>query len=311
MVSPIRICVVGSSNIDLFFRTPRLPQPGETLVGRDWRLGYGGKGANQAVMAARLGAQVSMVSSVGKDFFGEGVLKNFRAEGIDAHHVSIDEERATGLASIVVDEEARNCILLIPGANQALTPQHVKEAAPAITKAHVLLCQLEVPVETTLEACRVADAAGVLTILNPAPALAIPDELLALADYCIPNETEIELLTGLPAQNERQCEEAAQELLCRGAGAVLVTLGEKGTLIVEKKGTELVPAIPVRPVDTTGAGDAFIGSLAVYLAQGSSLREAIMKANAVAALSVTRTGTQTSFPRGEEVSQFHSLHRLA
>jgi ribokinase len=310
MNSPIRICVVGSSNIDLFFRTPRLPKPGETLVGRDWQMGYGGKGANQAVMAARLGAQVFMVSRVGKDVFGEGELSNFRAEGIDTTHVHVDEQRSTGLASIVVDDEAQNCILLVPGANQALTPEDVHAAGDAIRSAHILLCQLEVPLDTTLEACRTARAAGVVTILNPAPAIALPDELLALVDYCIPNETEIELLTGLPTQDRSQCEQAAQELLRRGPKAVLLTLGEKGTLIAERTTMELVPTVPVKAVDTTGAGDAFIGSLAVFLGQGSELREAVRKANAVAALSVTRAGTQTSFPRSEEITRFHSLHGL-
>jgi ribokinase len=308
MNSPIRICVVGSSNIDLFFRTPRLPRTGETLTGRDWQLGYGGKGANQALMAARLGAQVSMVTRVGKDVFGEGVLANFRAESIDATHVNVDEARSTGLASIVVDDEAQNCILLVPGANQALTPDDVHAAGDALRSAHLLLCQLEVPLETSLEACRLARAAGVGTILNPAPAFPLPDELLALADYCIPNETEIELLTGLPTQDRTQCEKAAKELLQRGPKTVLLTLGEKGTLIADKNIMEVVPAVHVQAVDTTGAGDAFIGSFAVFLAQGSELREAVRKANAVAALSVTRAGTQTSFPHLEEVKNILSSY---
>jgi ribokinase len=252
-----------------------------------------------------------MVSRVGKDVFGEGVLNNFRAEGIDTTHVQVDEQRSTGLASIVVDDEAQNYILLVPGANQALTPEDVRAAGDAIRSAHILLCQLEVPLETTLEACRMARAAGFVTILNPAPAIALPDELLALADFCIPNETEIELLTGQSTHDRSQCELAAQELLRRGPKTVLLTLGEKGTLIAEKEHMELVPTVPVKAVDTTGAGDAFIGSLAVFLGQGSELRVAVRKANAVAALSVTRAGTQTSFPRGEEIARFHSLHGLA
>jgi ribokinase len=304
MTSPARICVVGSSNIDLFFRTPRLPKPGETLAGRDWFLGYGGKGANQAVMASRLGAKVAMVSRIGNDVFGEGVLNNFHMEGIDTTYVRTDERRSTGLASIVVDDDARNCIILVPGANQDLTPQDVRDAVPAIHSANVLLCQLEVPLEATLESCRLARAAGVGTILNPAPAIELPEELLALADYCIPNETEIELLSGMPTGDLAQCEKAAKELLRRGPKVVLLTLGANGTMIAEEKETCLVPATPVQAVDTTGAGDAFIGSLAVYLSQGSALREAVGKANAVAALSVTRLGTQTSFPRRDEVETF-------
>ncbi|MFL5241316.1 MAG: ribokinase [Gemmataceae bacterium] len=301
MTTPVRICVVGSSNIDLFFRTARLPKPGETLSGRDWFLGYGGKGANQAVMASRLGAKVVMVSRIGKDVFGEGVLNNFQLEGIDIGNVRVDDRRSTGLASIVVDDDARNCILLVPGANQSLTPQDVRNALPVIQSVNLLLCQLEVPLETTLEACRLARAAGVRTVLNPAPAIELPKELLALVDYCIPNESEIELLTGLPTGNLAQCEKAALDLLHRGPKVVLLTLGASGTMIAEENIAELIPSTPVHAVDTSGAGDAFIGSFAVFLSQGAALREAVRKANAVAALSVTRPGTQTSFPRREEV----------
>jgi ribokinase len=245
-----------------------------------------------------------MVSCVGKDAFGEGVLNNFSAEGIDATHVRIDEKRSTGLASIMVDDEAQNCILLVPGANQALTPDDVRAAGEALRSAKLLLCQLEVPLETTLEACRMARAAGVVTILNPAPAVPLPNELLALADYCIPNETEIELLTRRPARNRTQYEWAASELLKRGPKAVLLTLGEKGTLIADKTQMILVPALPVQAVDTTGAGDAFIGSLAFFLAQGLELMLAVLKANGIAGLSVTRPGTQTSFPRRAELADF-------
>jgi len=304
MNSPPRICVVGSSNIDLFFRAPRLPKTGETLAGSDWRLGYGGKGANQAVMAARLGAQVSMVSCIGQEVFGEGVLKNFKAEGVDTTYVCINAHHPTGLASIVVDDAARNCILLVPGANQHLTPQNVRTAASAIETASVVLCQLEVPLETTLEAFRVARAAKVLTILNPAPAASFPDELLALSDYCIPNETEIELLTGLPVHDLIQAEAAAKALLLREAGTVILTLGDQGALIVSQNESCHMPAVSVQAVDTTGAGDAFIGSLAVFLAQKAGLREAVRKANAVAALSVTAPGTQMSFPQREAVDSF-------
>jgi ribokinase len=298
------ICVVGSSNIDLTFRAARLPRPGETLPGHGFQLGFGGKGANQAVMAARLGAQVRMVSRVGRDVFGEQTLAHYRAEGIDTSHVRADAERPTGVASIVVDDEARNCILVVAGANGALSPADVRAAAEAIRTADVLLCQLEVPVETTGEALRLARAAGVRTVLNPAPGLPLPDELLALADLCVPNETEVEALTGLPAATPPEAEAAARALLRRGPGTVIVTLGRRGALVVDAKAAQHVPGAEVEAVDTTGAGDAFIGALAVALADGRPLAEAVRRANLLAALSVTRPGTQTSFPRRDEAEAF-------
>jgi ribokinase len=306
-----RICVVGSSNVDLTFRTPRLPRPGETLTGTGFQLGFGGKGANQAVMAARLGAHVSLVSKIGRDAFGEQTAENYRAQGIDTRHVLTDEQRPTGLAAILVDDQARNCILIVPGANLGLTPEDVRTAATSIREADVLLCQLEVPVETTLEALRLAKAAGVRTVLNPAPAVPLPEEAFRLADLCVPNETELELLSGCAVADPAEAEVAARVLLGRGAGRVIVTLGERGALIADAGSAEHVLAVPVAAVDSTGAGDAFIGSLAVFLAEGRPLPEAVRRANAVAALSVTRPGTQTSFPLRAEVEAFSLSEPLA
>jgi ribokinase len=297
-----RVCVVGSSNIDLTFRTERLPRPGETLAGQTFQLGFGGKGANQAVMAARLGAQVSMITRVGDDVFGEQTVHNYRQNGIDARYVLRDVERPTGVASIVVDGDAQNCILIVSGANAGLSPEDVRAAHEVLTSAGVVLGQLEVPIETTQEAFRLARTAGVRTILNPAPAAVLPSELLRLTDLCIPNESEAELLTGQRVTTPTEAESAAQAILRRGPGAVLVTLGSQGVLLVERERVELIPAMPVRAVDASGAGDAFIGSLAVYLVEGCSLREAACQANVAAALSVTRPGTQVSFPARSEVA---------
>jgi ribokinase len=297
-----RVCVVGSSNMDLTFRTARLPRAGETLAGRAFHLGFGGKGANQAVMAARLGAQVAMVSKIGADFFGERILANFREQGVDVTHISPDDRQFTGVAGIVVDDQANNCILVIPGANLALTPADVRAAANAIETATVLLCQLEIPVETTVEAFRRARACGVRTVLNPAPAADLPAELLRLTDLCIPNETETEQLTGLRATSVSQAGAAARSLLARGAGSVIVTLGQRGALLVDRESVEHFPAPAVQAVDPSGAGDAFIGSMAVFLAEGLALRGALTRANAVAALSVTRDGTQAAFPNREEAT---------
>lgn len=294
------ICVVGSSNIDLISRVPRLPRLGETLIGHSFHLGYGGKGANQAVMAAKLGARVTMVTRVGRDVFGEGTLKNYTDQGIDTRHVRFDEERFSGVAPIFVDDNAENFIVIVPGANTGLTPDDARAARDTILAADVLCCQLEIPLETTLESFRIARSGGVRTILNPAPAMPLPDELLHLADICAPNEVEIEQLTGRQAATLPEMENAARELLGRGPRAIVMTIGDRGALLVDAEGAYHVPAVKVEAVDPTGAGDAFIGSLAVFIAEGLDLREATRRAVAVASLSVTRIGTQTSFPdRGE------------
>lgn len=304
MATQPKICVVGSTMIDLISKVPRLPRLGETLVGHSFHLGYGGKGANQAVMAAKLGAQVTMVNKVGRDVFGEGTLKNFREQGIDTTHVVFDESRFSGVAPIFVDDNAQNCIVIVPGANLGLSPEDVHKAERVILDADILICQLEISVETTLEAFRVARRGKVRTILNPAPAAEIPDELLQLSDICAPNETETELLTGQPVGTLAEAEAAARKLLARGTGTVILTLGERGALLVDKNTVENIPAIKVDAVDPTGAGDAFIGSLAVFMGEGLSLRDAIRRANAVAALSVTRIGTQVSFPKRAEADDF-------
>lgn len=296
--------MVGSSNIDLTSRVPRLPTVGETLVGRSFHLGHGGKGANQAVMAARLGAQVTLVAKVGRDAFGEGAVRNLGAEGVETAHVLVAEERASGVALILVDDSAQNVIVVVPGANQDLRPEEVQRASPALLGADTVVCQLEVPVEATLEAFRIARRGGVRTILNPAPAAPLPDELLGLVDICVPNEPEAEQLTGRSVATPAGVEAAARALLRRGPRAVVVTLGAAGALVVDQDGAEHLPAVRVDAVDPTGAGDAFIGSLAVFLAEGVALREAARCANAAAALSVTRIGARESFPTGDEVRAF-------
>lgn len=307
---PPKVCVVGSSMIDLISKAPRLPKLGETLVGQAFHMGYGGKGANQAVMAAKLGARVTMVTKLGRDVFGEGTLKNYREQGIDTTYVMFDETRFSGVAPIFVDDNAQNFIVIVPGANLGLSPADAQAARAVILAADLLVCQLEVPVETTLEAFRIAKSGNVRTILNPAPAAPIPDELLQLTDICAPNETETELLTGMPVQTLADAGAAAQRLRSRGAKAVILTLGERGALLVDGTEIEHIPAFKVDAVDPTGAGDAFIGSLATYLGAGLPFRDAIRRANAVAALSVTRIGTQVSFPQRAEADAFLMRHGL-
>jgi ribokinase len=293
----VKVCVVGAANIDLISYVPRLPRVGETLHGTQFRMGYGGKGANQAVMAAKLRAEVTMVCKLGRDVFGEGTLENFRAHGVDTTHVTFTDDAFSGVAPIAVDPEGRNAIIIVTGANDLLSLDELERARPAIAAAEVVVCQLELPVETTLSALRIAREEGVRTIFNPAPARDdLPDELFRLSDVICPNEPETELLTGMPAG-----EEAARELLARGVGVVALTLGEHGCLLVEGDSVTEVPAEPVRAVDTTGAGDAFVGALATFLAAGRSPVDAAERSNAVAALSVQGRGTQTSFPSADDL----------
>ena len=258
-------------------------------------MGYGGKGANQAVMAAKLGARVSMVTKVGRDVFGEGTLANFREWGVDAEHLLFTDEAFSGVAPIAVDPEGNNSIIIVTGANDLLTAEEIERARPAIAAASVLVCQLEIPVETSLAALRVARDEGVTTVFNPAPARAeLPEELYRLSDVICPNEPETELLVGRPIAGDEEA--AARELLARGAGSVILTLGERGCLVVDAREARHVPVERVEAVDTTGAGDAFVGSLAYFLAQGRPLVDAAGRANRIAAISVRGRGTQTSFP---------------
>ena len=305
------ICVVGSTNIDLVTRVPHLPRLGETIIGHSFHMGHGGKGANQAVMAAKLGAQVTMVTKLGRDVFGEGSLGNYRQQGVETTHVFFDETRFSGVAPIFVDDNAQNFIVIVPGANMGLSVEDVRRSAPAIQAAHVLICQLEIPIETTLEALRIAKAARVRTILNPAPAAALPDELLSLCDFCVPNETETETLTGRPVTTVDEAGAAGRLLLGRGPRVVIITLGARGALVLDAGTSHHIPSIRVDAVDPTGAGDAFIGSLAVFLGEGAPLLDAVRRASAVAALSVTRIGTQVSFPSRQEANTFLAQHGLA
>lgn len=296
-----RICVVGSTNIDVTFRTPRLPRADETILGHGSLVSCGGKGANQAVMAARLDARVTMVSRVGRDVFGEQALENFRAHSIDTTFVAVDPDNPTGAAAIIVDDDGHNRIIVVPGANQALSPSDIRQAAAAIENVDVLLCQLETPMATGLEATRIAKASGVRTILNPAPAATLPKEWLRLIDICIPNEIEIQALTCLPTDTLEEAGTAARALQACGPKTVIVTLGCRGAVIVDEDRFGHVPSLAVDVVDPTGAGDAFVGSVAVFLAEGDSALEAARKASVIAAHAVTRLGAQAAYPRRQEI----------
>jgi ribokinase len=295
------VTVVGSLNMDLVARAPRIPQPGETIIGGDFHNVPGGKGANQAVAAARLGAQVSMVGRVGRDAFANPLLGNLAADDIDHACVIQDSEAATGVALIVVDDTGQNSIVVASGANMRLSPADVDGAEAAIAGADALLLQLESPLETVTRAAEVARAHGVRVILNPAPARSLPAVLLSLVDVLIPNESETALLTGMSVNNQAEAEAAAAALRGMGVGTVILTLGERGALLAQAGAAALAPAFEVTPVDTTAAGDAFVGGFAVALAEGQTLAEAVRWGNAAGALATTKLGAQPSLPTRQDL----------
>ena len=297
-----KICVVGACMLDLISYVPRLPTLGETLHGTRFHMGFGGKGANQAVMAAKLGGEVTMVTKVGQDVFGENTLKNFQTWGIHTQHVHFTDQAFSGVAPIAVNPQGDNSIIIVGGANDHLTEQEIEAARPDIAAAQIMVCQLEIPLDITLAALRVARQEGVKTIFNPAPARPeLPAELYRLSDIFCPNESETQLLTGMPVGTLAEAEAAARMLIERGAGTVILTLGERGSMLVTDNSSEHVPVDQVNALDTTGAGDAFVGSLAYFLASGASLTDAMQKANRIAAISVLSSGTQTSFPEAKDL----------
>ena len=293
---PARIVVVGSLNMDLVTRAERIPQPGETILGGDLQTFPGGKGANQAVAARRMGAQVAMIGRVGQDAFATPLLQALGEAGVDSSHVLQDPSAATGVAIIVVDQRGQNSIVVCSGANAHLSPQDIRSAESTIAGADALLLQLESPLETVREAAEIARDRGVRVILNPAPARPLPEALLRNVDVLVPNESEASLLTGLPVEDIPQVEAAAARLHEMGAEAVVVTLGERGALYLYKGESHRVPAFEVTPVDTTAAGDAFMGGFAVALAEGKPFAEAVRWGNAAGALATTKMGAQPSLP---------------
>lgn len=300
-----RIAVVGSNMMDLVTYVERMPRPGETLAAPAFEMGHGGKGANQAIAAARLGSRVTMVAKVGDDTFGRAQLENFTANGIDTRHVGIEPGVSSGVAPIFVEPSGENSILIIPGANERLTPADVDAAAAELKQADLILLQMEVPLETVYHTVAFGAAHGVRTLLNPAPAV---PELEAgrvdTASFLVPNETELSILSGLPVESEAEVEEAARSLIARGIGRVIVTRGARGALLVEQDRSVAIPPVSVRPVDTTGAGDAFIGSFAHFFAAGQNVEDALRRAARYAAHSITRRGTQKSFGTLDEFEAF-------
>ena len=290
-----RIAVVGSANIDLTTFTSRFPKPGETIFGDSFDLGFGGKGANQATASRLCGAEVFMVARVGNDLFGPATIENFKRLGIDTTHVKQLEGVSSGVAPIFVEPSGQNRIFVVKGANDRLTPADVDAAATLLKTVDCMVLQFEIPLETVYYSVQLAHANGIRCIVNPAPAAPVDLKALTGLDYFVPNESEAETITGMPVRNLEDAKKCAQTLLSGGVKRVILTLGANGALLAGHDGMEHIPAFQVKSIDSTGAGDAFIGSFAVFLGEGLPEREAVRRANLYAGLSTTGVGTQKSF----------------
>ena len=299
-----RIAVVGSINIDLVFVTPRMPAVGETITGDEFRQIPGGKGANQAVAAARQGGDVGFVGCVGDDGFGREALACLDADAIDTAAIVVVPGVATGVAGILVDAQGHNSIVVTPGANGAVSVQQIDAAAGVIGAAKWLICQLEIPLDSVVRAIDIAKAQGIGVVFNPAPTRPLPAGLLAKVDYLIVNETEAGQLSGVAVSDRASAERAVLALRAQGAGSVLLTMGEHGACIADAQGNRFMPALKVDVVDTTAAGDTFVGALTVGLANGLNIDDATLQAQYAAALTVTKLGAQTSIPQREDVLRF-------
>lgn len=304
-MNPRKIVVIGSSNTDMVIKSERLPSPGETVLGGTFLMNPGGKGANQAVAAARLGGDVTFVCKTGNDLFAQRAEEGYRREGIDTAFVLQSADAPSGVALITVDAEGENCIVVAPGANDTLSPADIEQARGVIEAADLLIMQLEIPLETVLAAARIAHEAGARVLLNPAPApeRPLPGELLALVDLLIPNRTEAELLSGVGITGWEDAERAAARLHECGVGSVLITLGSRGALCFDGERAVRIAPCPVKSVDSTGAGDTFCGALCVALSEGCDLVSAARFASLVASISVTRIGAQNAIPYRAEVDR--------
>eukprot|EP00794_Sanderia_malayensis_P020308 gene20308-22300_t len=303
------VVVVGSCNVDLISYVPRFPRAGETLSGHKFSIGCGGKGANACVMATKLGAKTSMISRVGNDSFGQMFLQSFSNYGVDVGHLHVTDDVTTGVAPILVNDEGENAIVIVKGANDSLSKEDLKNAENLIINAKVLLCQLEIKPEITLQALKMAKSNGVTTIFNPAPAIEkLSKEFLENSDIVICNETEAEVLTGLSISNETDRNKAIASLLASGCKKVVITLGSKGAVYATTDSHEVkfIPSDKVDAVDTTGAGDAFVGALAFFHATRKddlTLDEIVKRSCSIAAITVTKHGTQISYPNKSNLPQ--------
>ena len=303
------IVVVGSSNTDMIIKLDRIPRPGETILGGEFVTAAGGKGANQAVGAARAGGRVTLVARVGQDMFGDQALAGFQKDGICVDYVARDRKAPSGVALIFVAKDGENSIAVAGGANGQLSPADVRKARAVLGEAAVVVLQLEIPLPTVEAAADLASKLGVRVILNPAPAQKLPQSLLRQVSILTPNETEAELLTGVQVTDEASIQRAADALLACDVETVILTLGARGAFVAGRGVREWVKGFKVKPVDTTAAGDIFNGALAVALAEGKPLLDAVRWANAAAAISVTRLGAQPSAPQRREIEKLWKTGR--
>jgi len=311
-MSTPHIVVVGSYATGLTMKAARIPTAGETLLGTGYREDFGGKGSNQAIGCARLGAHVDFVGSIGNDSFGDMAVGLYRDEGIGARFVKRSAEAPTGVGFIVVEASSgQNCIVLDPGANELLRTADVSDALATLDSPSVVLTQLEIPVDAADAALSHGRSAGAITILNPAPVRHLPASVFGSADILTPNQTEAKVLAGCAPDESVAAEKVAQDLLRRGVKHVVMTLGEKGALLVNGTSQRLIPAVQVRAVDTTGAGDSFNAGLAVALAYGDSIEAAVEFAIITGAMAVTKEGVVPSLPRRDEVSDFCRSHGIS
>jgi ribokinase len=290
-----RIAVVGSANVDLTTFTNQFPKPGETIFGQSFDLGFGGKGANQAVAARLCGAEVFMIARVGSDLFGPATIENFRKQGIDTSHVKQVEGLSSGVAPIFVEPSGQNRILVVKGANDALKPADVDAASDVLKSVDCIVLQFEIPIETVYYTVAFARKHGIRCIVNPAPAQSVDMAALKDLDYFVPNEHEAETISGMPVKTAEDAKTCAGKLVAGGVKRVIITLGANGSLIASREGAEHIAPFSVKTIDSTGAGDAFIGSFAVFLGEGMPEKEALRRANLYAGLSTTGVGTQKSF----------------
>lgn len=305
-----KIVVVGSSNTDMILKLDRIPQPGETILGGEFVIAAGGKGANQAVAAAAAGGAVTFIARVGNDMFGNQAIAGFVEHGINVNHVQQDK-CASGVALIFVAQDGENSIGVGSGANAKLSPADVRKAKSAFAAADAVVMQLETPLETVQAAADLATSCRARVILNPAPAQPLPDKLLKKVSILTPNETEAELLTGIKVTDEASCGRAADILLRKGVQTVIITLGSRGAFVATADSKRLVAGFKVKPIDTTAGGDTFNGALAVALAEGQPMADAVRFANAAGAISVTRMGAQPSAPSRKEIEKLVGRKKAA
>jgi len=295
------IVVIGSSNTDMIVKSDHLPLPGETVLGGKFTTASGGKGANQAVAAARLGGEVTFVAKVGRDQFGDAAIENYRRDGMDTRYVTRSADSASGVALILVDGKGENSIAVASGANADLSRKDIDDASERIRNASIVLMQLESPMDTVLYAAKMASQAGAAVILNPAPAATLPEEIYSYLYAVTPNETESEILTGVKVVDEESARKASEVFISRGVKKVVITLGSKGAFVNDGESSYMVPARKVKAVDTTAAGDTYNGAMCVAIAEGKTLKEALEFATKASAIAVTRMGAQPSVPTREEV----------